>query len=236
MGLAFSDENRLLERALPGTFMKWFGLSPDAPTATPTVPSRRPVGLTSSIAYASVSFGLVSVLAYSIWAYRLVEGTAALYSSIAIVYLGLAGLALSRLVLAPGAWWRFSLLFAAGFFVYAIGWCAFWFGLKGRNYADLWGAIAGLAGLTWLLQRAFGATGGFVRAFVVLVALHSAGYYLGGELYASVRGANGRLLWGAAHGVGFGAGLGYVIFVFQTVHRIRRGVNPESFRPDPTRR
>jgi hypothetical protein len=163
------------------------------------------------VLFGGVSFALVSVLAYAIWAFRLVPGTAALYATTTVVYVGLGGLALSRLVMAPAAWRKFPLLFAAAFLVYAICWCAFWFGLKGKFLADLWGAGVGLAAMTWVFQRAFGQRSGFLRLFVVLLALHSAGYYLGGELYTLVGGTSGRLLWGAAHGLGFGAGLGYVL-------------------------
>lgn len=190
--------------------MKFFGLNPEhAPD-----PARQP-SLPFSVIYGSVSFGVVSVLAYSIWAFRWVPGTAALYSTTAAVYLGLGGLALSRLVAAPGAWKRFPPCFALVFLSYAVGWCAFWFGLHGKYYADFWGAAAGLAAVTWLLQRAFGKKSGFLLLFTVLLALHSAGYYAGGQLYALVGGANGRLLWGAAHGLGFGAGLGYILFQCQ---------------------
>jgi hypothetical protein len=184
--------------------MSWFGL------ATPPVAGRRAPGPGFAIAYGSVSFGLVSLAAYSLWAYRLVPNSI-LYPAIAAVYVGLGGLVLSRLVAAPGAWKKFPLLFALGFLVYAVGWCACWFGLDGKHYADLWGAILGLAGMTWLLQRAFGRREGFALLFIGLFALHSIGYYAGGELYQAVRGSTGRLLWGAAHGIGFGAGLGYVL-------------------------
>jgi hypothetical protein len=189
-------------------FMKIFGLA----AGDPAVPGPAACGLACSIFYGSLSFGAVSVLAYSIWAFRLVPGTAGLYSTTALVYIGLAGLALSRLVVAPGAWKKFPPLFALAFFLYAVGWCAGWFGLKGKYHGDFFGALVGLAAMTWLLQGAFGQRRGFLRLFLVLFAFHSAGYYVGGELYALVRGTSGRLLWGAAHGLGFGAGLGYVLF------------------------
>ena len=192
--------------------MKFFGFAADATARSAPPLAEMSPGLPFSMIYGSVSFGAVSALAYSIWAFRLVAGTAALYSTIAAVYLGLAGLALSRLVRGPGAWKRFPLLFATVFLAYAVCWCACWFGLKGKYHADLFGAAAGLAAMTWLLQRAFGMARGFLPLFVGLLALHSVGYYLGGELYAQVRGATGRLLWGASHGLGFGAGLGYVLF------------------------
>lgn len=195
----------------PSAFpMKCFGLLPPAnpAAALPAAPAPSP---TAAMVYGGLSFGAVSVAAYSIWAYRLVPGTAALYASIAAVYLGLGGVALARLVRPPRRWQRFPLLFATGFFVYAVCWCAFWFGLRGKYLADLWGAAAGLAAMTWLFQRAFGQRGGFALSFLALFAWHGAGYYAGGELYAAVRGSTGRLLWGAAHGVGFGAGLGCVL-------------------------
>lgn len=199
--------------------MKIFGLALEG--ATPTndrvAPPARSLGF--AIAYGSVSFGAVSVLAYSIWAYHLVPGAAAMYSTTALVYVGLAGLALSRLIVPPRSWKRFPLLFAAVFAAYAVGWCAFWFGLKGKHQADLYGAAAGLAAATGMLRSAFGRRDGFLRLFAVLFALHSAGYYLGGELYALVHGSTGRLLWGAAHGLGFGAGLGYVLHQCQSGDR-----------------
>lgn len=193
--------------------MKLFDFTPESSAAAGSLSANSKTrSLAGSLLYGSLSFGVVSALAYSIWAFRLVPGTVGLYTTTALVYIGLAGLALSRLVVAPGAWKRFPLLFAAAFLVYTIGWCAFWFGLKGKHLADLWGAAAGLAGMTWLLQRAFGKESGFLRLFAVLFIFHCIGYYLGGELYAQVRGPTGRLLWGATHGLGFGAGLGYVLF------------------------
>jgi hypothetical protein len=195
--------------------MKVFGLQASVADATSTSSAARALTLPFSILYGSISFGVVSLMAYSIWAFRLVPGTVGLYSTTALVYLGLGGLALSRLVNVPGAWRKFPPLFALAFLLYAIGWCVCWFGLKGKHGADFYGALLGLAAATWLLQNAFGKRQAFLRLFLVLFAFHSAGYYLGGELYASVRGSTGRLLWGAAHGLGFGAGLGYVLFYCQ---------------------
>jgi hypothetical protein len=166
--------------------------------------------------YGSLSFGAVSVLAYSIWAYRLIPGEATLYACTAAVYIGLAGLALSRIVTTPSSRKRFPLTFAVGFLIYAIGWCAFWFGLAGKFHADLWGSAVGLVGMTWLFRRAFSSRSPFLPLFAVLFTFHSLGYYLGDSLYAAVRGTAGRLLWGAAHGLGFGAGLGYVLFHCQS--------------------
>jgi len=190
---------------IPLFSMNLFRLAPNPADA------HSPASLRFSMVYGCLSFGAVSTLAYSIWAFRLVPGTVGLYTTTALVYLGLGGLALSRLVAAPGAAWRFTLCFATVFLAYALCWCVCWFGLRGKFQADLLGAAAGLAGMTWLLQRAFGRTTGFFPLFGSLLVLHSVGYYAGEQLYAAVRGVPGRLLWGAAHGLGFGAGLGYVL-------------------------
>jgi hypothetical protein len=168
-------------------------------------------GAGRAMLYGSVAFCVVSLLAYSIWAFRLVPGTAGLYSAIAAVYVGLAGVALSRLLHGRDAK-RFPLLFAAAFLAYAVCWCAFWFGLNGKYHADLWGAAAGLAAMTWLIKVRLKSGRHFLPLFAVLFTCHTLGYTLGGELYALARGTTGRLLWGAAHGFGFGAGLGYVLW------------------------
>ena len=161
--------------------------------------------------YGGVIFALVSVLAYSIWAFHLIPGTAAMYAATAAAYIGLGGFALSRLLRAPAARKRFPFLFAAGFVLYAVCWCAFWFGLKGKYQADLWGAAVGLAAMTALLRRALGISAPFLPLYAVLFTFYTFGYALGGELHKMFPGATGRLLWGAGHGLGFGLGLGYLL-------------------------
>ncbi len=176
--------------------------------------------------YGSVCFGLVSVLAFSIWAFKLVPGAGPMFAAIALTFIVLSGLTLSRLISTSVSRLRFSIIFASAFFAYAFFWCVFWFGLKGKYHADLFGSVVGLATLTWILQRALG-TGkpsGFLSRFAVVFMFYTLGYYFGGECYYLVGGSTGRLLWGASYGLGFGAGLGYLLYHCQTRQRLPRGL------------
>lgn len=181
----------------------------------------RPPSLFFSTVYGAASFAAVSGLAYSLWAWQLLPGAAAMYAAIAAIYIGLTGFALGRLVIGPDTTLRFALLFAAAFAAYAALWCALWFGLRGRHHADLWGAALGLAVMTLLIQRAFGDRKNFLPLFAVLFTCHSLGYYAGDVLHGLLRGTAGRLLWGVAHGAGFGAGLGYLLYEVQEPVRRR---------------
>ncbi len=208
--------------------MRCFGLTPDQVLSREPAPDAgRFPSLPVSILFGTLSFTAVSTLAYSLWAGGLIRQQAALYTSIAAVYLVFGGFALSWLVKGAGTAPRFALLFATAFALYAILWCVFWFGLRGKYFADLWGAAVGLAPLTWLMLRAFGKEGGFLAAFVVVFLLHSAGYYLGDYLHDAIRDANGRrtatgrLLWGTAHGLGFGTGIGFLLHACQAPIKLR---------------
>ncbi len=199
--------------------MKFLGLTPDAIAARNGGTLPPAPGLPRAVGFGGAGFAAVSTLAYGIWAWRLMPESPAMYAVIALVYIGLGGAVLGRLVTGPGSWPRFALGFALVFLAYAVIWSAFWFGLGGKRYGDLWGALLGLAALVWLLRRAFGVTGGFSVLLAVLFVLHSAGYYAGGVLKGTYRGSTGMLLWGTAHGAGFGAGLGYALWRLQAAAR-----------------
>lgn len=192
--------------------MKIFGLTPpQVLDRSRSADLKQPRSLPYSILYGSIGFGLVSVFAYAIWAFKLIRGQGPMYTSIALVYLLLSGWVLGRLAIAPRIQIRFTVLFAIAFFAYALLWCAFWFGFKGQHHGDFYGSAFGLLTMTLIFKRAFDVRGNLLSVFAVLFTFHTLGYYIGEDLYAIVGGPSGRLLWGAAHGLGFGAGLGNLI-------------------------
>lgn len=196
--------------------MKLFGLTPEQVQQRTNPSNLAPIKtMGASMLFGASSFGIVSTLAYSLWAFRLVRGEAILFSAIAVVYLGLSGLALGRLSIIPGSLLRFMGLFALSFLLYAIVWCVFWFGLGGQHHADLFGSAVGLLLMALIFHKAFGANAGLVASFSILFAFHTLGYYAGEICSAEVGRRAGRLLWGACHGLGFGAGLGALIHLCQ---------------------
>ena len=190
--------------------MRSFGLNPDqvmrrVPRNELSLPPLRRTGLLQG----ALSFGLVSLTAYALWAWRFIPQEGVMFAAIALVYIGVGGVALGRLV--RGGGFRFPLLFAVVFAAYAVLWCAGWFGLGGKYHGDLYGSAAGLAVLTILVRQAFAARGGWIKSFGVLFACHTLGYTLGADVHGLLGGLEGKLGWGVCHGAGFGAGLGYVL-------------------------
>ena len=206
--------------------MRIFGLHPDQVVARSSPALRPTPTISGAMIHGALSFGAVSVLAYSIYAFKWVPGTVPMYAAVAVIYLGLGGVALGRLVHGTGGTKRFAVLFALGFLLYALGWCAGWFALKAKYHGEIWGSLLGLAALTWLLQRAFGHARDFLPGFGVLFLCHTLGFTLGDNLHGLVPYPLGGLLWGLGHGLGFGAGIAYVVFHGQEPLKMRLRSGP----------
>jgi len=159
----------------------------------------------------AIGFGAVSTAAYAVWAFGgkwfgRHGGDAAMYPVIAVVFIGLSGLLLHPLAGGVG---RFYRAFVPAFVAYAAVWCAAWFLIKKRP-GEWVGSAAGSAVFALVAGALLGNLRRWPKAAVVLFAVHSAGYFLGGELFYSMKSTLGMLGWGLLYGLGFGAGIGYV--------------------------
>ena len=188
-----------------------------------------------------IGFTLLSVAGFAPWAlsgrwfYRNV-GEAGLYVVCALVFIGLSGPLLHRLILGPGALPRFYKLFGITFAVYSVLWIVGWMAFRGHT-GSIVGLLAGTAGMGWLLALAFNAKGSTPQVIVGLFMLNALGYFIGGWLEGAVivmkdlplsRRAQvmlAKLLWGVCYGVGFGAGLGLAYYWCQA--RLRALVKSE---------
>jgi len=193
-----------------------------------------------SVVLGSLLFGVASLAVYATWAFggRWMYanlGEAGAYAVWAALFIALSGAGLNPLVIGPRSLGRFYILFFAAFGAYALLWSLSWFVLRGR--AGEWiGSLAGTAAMGFILANAFDWGWGRWRTIGVLFVTHSAGYFLGSFLFdfcrsepgaallggvidRSGRSTVGKLLWGAAYGLGLGAGLGNALYICQT--RIR---------------
>jgi len=171
----------------------------------------KPPGLTASVVRGALGLALVSVAAYSPWIVGGRWGDALLYSVIAALYLGLAPLVLHPLA---GGRVRFLAVFTPAFLAYAVAWCAAWFGVgqrPGEWVASAAGSLAFVL-VVCAVRRAWRAVP--LSALALFVG-HSAGYFAGSYAFFALKATSlpsAMLLWGLFHGLGFGAGLGFVFW------------------------
>src|SRR5262249_5165839 len=119
------------------------------------------------------------------------------------------------LVIGPGRWRRFQLLFGITFLLYAAGWVVSYFTLRGG--AGEWvGSLAGSVLIALVINLAFGVIKTFFAHAAALFIANSAGYFLGGLIHHSTSGKIGMLLWGIIYGLCLGAGFGLSIFLAQS--------------------
>lgn len=177
-----------------------------------------------SLLIGSLGFAAVSVLAFSVWAlggrwFHFPGGELTMYAVIAIVFLGLSGLVLGRLVHGERAVARFYGAFLPAFFAYAVLWCAAWFLVKGRT-GEWVGSLAGSVVFAAVVHARLGSLKTCVLSGLIVFVTHSLGYFIGGEWMYGVldHGLAGlskpqvalaaKLGWGLFYGLGFGAGIG----------------------------
>ena len=211
--------------------MSWFQL--DAESIAERVRragfSARLPNLAASVRRGIVGFTIVSVAGFVPWAvfghwFHRVAGEAGMYLACAVVFIGLSGLLMHRLILGPGSLARFYKLFSGAFAVYSVAWIVGWMTLRGHA-GGLAGLFAGTLAMGWIFVHAFAARGAFVKVATALFVLNALGYFVGGWIEGGVMGLKtisilgatvpkktqlqtAMLLWGVCYGLGFGAGLG----------------------------
>ena len=181
----------------------------------------------------TLSFTVVSLAGFSVWAfaggwfYRNV-GEAGLYAACAIVFIGLAGLLMHPLLQGSNRILRFYIAFVPAFLAYAVVWSVCWFLLK-FGPGEWLGSFLGCATFAWVLGKMLKSAERFWKVVIFLFIVHSAGYFLGGIAYSSLRNPPeflsglsrsqlsllAKMLWGLFYGMGFGAGIGYAFHQFQ---------------------
>ena len=184
----------------------------------------------------SIGFALVSLAAFSVWAFggNLFRGSSGeiwLYGACTLVFVALSGVLLHPLVRGPGSLVRFYGVFIPAFLGYAVVWCIAWFALRfgpGEWLGSLLGSIAFVGVISWRMHNVMG----FLKTSLVVFALHSLGYFVGGYSMHWLLGPGGsalfgglskhslgivaKLAWGLLYGLGFGAGIGYAFHTVQS--------------------
>lgn len=208
-----------------------FGLDPQSIAARVKATARPPQvpTLGESLLRGMIGFTLVSLGGFAPWVlagrwfYRNV-GEVGLYVVCAIVFIGLSGGLLHRLILGPGSLVRCYKLFSLAFVAYAIAWTIGWMAFRGVT-GSVVGAVAGSAAMSGMIAWGFGACRATLKIFLVLLVTHAAGYFLGEWTHNFVMalkegGATGlmsnpstrslvsKFMWGLCYGLGFGAGIG----------------------------
>ena len=166
-----------------------------------------------AVVFAGLRFSVVGLAAYSIWAFApTMEGGV---SACALIFILLGGLALYPDVSDRIGFFKFCLTFAAAFVAFAAIWCAVYFVLKGKH-GEVLGFLFGVAAMCLVFQRTIGSNKPLIAAIGVAFTCHIAGYLAGDYLFYSVLLPQGlpvlgKLGWGICHGIGFGAGLGWML-------------------------
>lgn len=178
------------------------------------------MSLMSSVLRGGLGFALVSVAAFAVWAFGgrwfgPLSGEKAMYAGCTLVFLLGTGWVLHPLITGPRSYRRFNRLFFPAFFAYALVWSIAWFAL-GFGKGEWIGSAAGSLVFVLFCACFLGGWKQVPLAAVVLFITHSVGYFLGGEFYyPSDHGAMMKLVWGLLYGLGFGSGLGFVLWSLQ---------------------
>lgn len=203
--------------------MAWFQLDPQSLADRARAAGVAAPTLNASLMRGSLGFTVVSVAGFVPWAVcgRWLNrhvGEAGMYAVCALVFVGLSGPLLHRLILGPGSLTRFYKLFGAAFMAYSVAWIVGWMALRGHP-GSIAGLFAGTAVMGLMLCAAFGARRELLKVVGALFVLNSLGYFIGGEVEGILfrkHALTAMLLWGVFYGLGLGAGLGLAFHFCQS--------------------
>jgi hypothetical protein len=211
--------------------MSWFQLDPESVVARVKASGKPPFipTLADDVVRGILGFTIVSVAGFAPWAvggrwFSRNFGEAGLYAACALVFIGLSGLLMHRLIIGPGSLARFYKLFGIAFAVYAVLWIAGWMMLRGDR-GGVVGLLAGTTAMGIVMVLAFDAKKVVFEVIGALFVLNALGYFIGGwvevaamdskelpligsSISRSTHRMIAMLLWGVCYGIGFGAGLG----------------------------
>lgn len=181
--------------------------------------------LSSSILRGMLGFTIVSIAGFLPWpiidrwlpAWRETQ----LYISCTVIFIGLSGICLHRLIIGPGSLSRFYKLFSLSFIAYAIGWIALWMLFRDQA-GTIAGGLAGTAAMGAILSLAFGAPRAMPAVIVALFVLNTLGYFVGERIALKLiidHRFVAVILWALFYGLGFGAGLGVAFHSCQSQAR-----------------
>lgn len=193
-------------------------------------PERSPT-LASSVWIGARGFTVLGLAGFLPWALGTGRwlGEGGMFALCAIVFIALSGPLLHRLTPGPGSLWRFQILFTLAFVAYAAVWTLVWFKLR-IHLSDYFGLALGTLAFSLVTAWRLNAWKQLPLAFVGLAVLHTAGYWVGDEIYVTLRSKAelqiaslhlnaaqcaliAKLGWGILYGVGFGAGIGWLFGV-----------------------
>jgi hypothetical protein len=218
--------------------MKFLGFYPDtvATRARAAAAPPRLLTLGQSLRFGAVGFCVVIMVVMGIAALtdtllKKHVGDKWTYAFNASLLILMAGGVFRRLIIAPAPVFRVYVLFAAAFVLYDAAWTAAY--RPFRNVMGEWlGSLAGGMGLGLAFATIFDAPKQAVRVIVVLCITSAAGYFGGKFLQPHLPGLVGALVFGAAYGLGLGAGVGYALYTCQEPARQRlktvSGSSPKS--------
>ncbi|HEU4714969.1 MAG TPA: hypothetical protein VFS76_25640 [Pyrinomonadaceae bacterium] len=180
--------------------------------------------LAKSLVVGALGFGVVSLCVFATvafaerWMYRTLGLTGA-YLTWTVLFILLGGGVLGSLVVRRWRLPKFYLLYGLAFLLYAVGWVAAYFTLRGT--AGEWvGSLAGSILMALVFALGFGTMKSALKFSALLFVANSIGYFLGSALNDAVAGQAGMLLWGVAYGLFLGAGIGAVLHYAQTEDKL----------------